>query len=180
MKVIWKRWRILFGLLLLVSGLACTPRPESLAVIYLIPEGFEGAVLIVYDENGGTDSHFDGRVHTVTVPNDGVVRIGSDQKTFSGPPRFYYFDAAGSRREVEYLAKTRIDPESSKRSENDLSDHERKNLVFAMNYDYGVLNSGSREIVFRSFLICKVEDANRFAATELSEKRWNYLRRFPQ
>jgi len=72
--------------------------------VHLLPEGFTGPVVLVFDDPTGIAPQHDTEGSVVyDIPSNGVLRLRSGV-----PPggvykkRFYYVDAAGSRTEIPY------------------------------------------------------------------------------
>lgn len=142
------------GLFLIICGIACSVNPKSFDVIYLIPNKFEGAVVVIYDRKDGDTPQLDGKSHTLTVPYDGIVKVTASEKDLNGRPQFFYVDENGNRSEIEYLHTRKIDPQSNIRTEEDISAEEKENKVFAMIYEK--TSKANTKIVFaRSFLIAR-------------------------
>jgi|GEM_PF-2247722 len=93
------------GLLLLLSMTmpACgqTIEPE----IYLLPAGFEGPVLIIFNQAEGAAPKYEGEARVYEIPASGVLWTQfSDQSGWvpKGYPKFYHVSADGSRTKIEY------------------------------------------------------------------------------
>lgn len=166
---------------LLFSVVGCSVGAKTANVIYLIPEKFEGAVVIFYNQKDGIVPDFNGMEYVFTVQLDGVVKVNIDAKTVGGKPSFFLVDENGKRTELEYLYPGGPKYSEGLRTMRDISNEERDNKVFAMIYEQGNfnVNAGNRVIYYRSFLIGKPKDGNLFASRDLNEKISNFQMAFP-
>lgn len=147
----------------------CSSNQKQLPVTYLIPKDFEGAIVIFYNERSGIDPTLAEEGYVLTIPDDGVLKTKVDGKKLSGIPNFFLIDKDGSRKKLEYLYRTTMEGQiRSGRTSRDVSDYERDNRVFAMNYDNFSLSAA--DIYGKSFLVCKIKDGNLFASRDLNKK----------
>lgn len=81
----------------------------------LVPEGYEGTVVIISDEDEGRNSQsISNQINVYTIPSDGVIR--SKIKSSNGFKRFslFSYNAAGVKSELPIIySYGDIDPESS-------------------------------------------------------------------
>lgn len=157
-----------FIFILLVFS-SCSLRAKLSPVIYLIPENFEGAIVIFYNEKNGINPNLSEEGYILTIPNDGVLKVNADNKTLSGLPDFFLINKNGSRKKLEYHYKTNVESQFNKgRTENDVSPDAKENQVFAMNYES--FNISAEDTYGKSFLVCKIKDGNLFASRDLNKK----------
>ena len=88
---------------LLFSVVGCSIRANPKTVTYLIPENFEGGVVIVYAQKDGVTPDVTENEIVFTVPADGVLKVNVDAKAASGKPRFFFIGKNGERSELELL-----------------------------------------------------------------------------
>jgi len=160
-------WLGIFSLFFVGS---CFVRANSKDVIYLIPEKFEGAIVVVYDQKDGVAPSFDGTEYVFNIPDSGVLKTNVEAKEINGQPSFFLVDGSGSRTKLEYLYFGGPKFSKEQRTEADLSDEERNNKVFAMNYVQGNFNTSNGNVKYKSFLVCKPKDGNLFASRDLNRK----------
>ncbi len=63
--------------------------------LYRVPLGYEGPILIVYDQPNGWPMKYDGRARIYDLPNSGVLFTQFSQSKQLYRPDFVYVDAAG-------------------------------------------------------------------------------------
>lgn len=164
-----KAAKILIVFIFLLAFNNCSSNPKQLSVTYLIPKHFEGAIVIFYNETNGINPALTDEGYVLTIPNEGVLKIQGDRKKLGGIPSFFLIGEDGSRKKLEYLYTTTMESQiNSGRTELDVSDYEKENQVFAMNYDN--FNISAADIYGKSFLVCKIKDGNLFASRDLPEK----------
>lgn len=93
-------------LMLLTSLTSCINREEPEK--HLIPKGFTGPVIIIYDQKDGKPEKYEDDFRIYEIPADGVLRTQfKHPKGFIAPGKllYYYVDVDG-RRQLTYLEKT--------------------------------------------------------------------------
>jgi hypothetical protein len=82
-------------LLLCLWGYSSLSSVES--EIYLIPDGYEGPVLVVYDQPNGQPPEYEGSARLYEVPDTGLLltRFPPNQSRYR--PEFWYVDEDGKR-----------------------------------------------------------------------------------
>ena len=68
--------------------------------IHLIPNGFEGTVVIVFGDSAGAREVRQGRSRVYAIPATGILRSQFPPNHGFGNPHFYYVDARGTRRPI--------------------------------------------------------------------------------
>ncbi len=67
--------------------------------IYLIPQGYEGPILVIFDQADGQPPKYEGRARVYEIPADGVVRTQL-QETRGYHAEFFYVNEKGERTEI--------------------------------------------------------------------------------
>ena len=65
--------------------------------IHLIPAGFRGPVVIVFNEAGGAPKEFERKARLYRIPADGVLRTQFGPNPGWGRPDYWYINAVGQR-----------------------------------------------------------------------------------
>ena len=94
----------------LLYTFACIPRRTTLDAIYLLPQGYEGVVLIFFDEPDGVELETEGSQYVYKILADGVLRVknhGQGGLIVTGL-RYFYVNENGERQPLEYLYQNRI------------------------------------------------------------------------
>lgn len=147
------------GVLLLFSVSSCSIRANSKTVTYLIPENFEGGVVIVYDQRDGVSPDVTDNEIVFTIPADGILKTTVDAKSVGGKPRFFFVGKNGERAELELLYHWGPKYPEAMRSVKDIS-AEEQDKVFAMIFERGTFNSAGEVVMFSSFTVGKPKDSN--------------------
>lgn len=95
----------LFAIMLQLAS--CTNIVEG--EIHLIPKGYEGPVIIVFDQQNGVPEKYENGSRVYEIPNDGVLRTQFKPQEEGYIPmeklKYYYYDSNG-RNEITYLPTT--------------------------------------------------------------------------
>ena len=141
-------------ILLLVSlSLACSLFAKPTDVIYLIPEGFTGGVIIIYNQPDGiTPETTDDGTIVYRIPNDGVVKVKSPLDEGRYRFRYYFVDEKGKQSEIEYVypkAYVRNPGDTTSKSLDSITEDERNNGIFIMNHrTISFKNNGSKIVLY--------------------------------
>lgn len=156
--------------LIAIVAVGCRQVPKTSTSRFFVPNGSEGAFVVILDEEGGVSPETDGTHLDFVFDKNGLLKTNVDLDKLAGLPEFYYEEGAGGRIRLEYLTNRPQNSEGSLRSVGSLTEEERNNRVFIMNYEKGVLNSNSHQVRYHSFIICKPKDLNLVASRNLNEK----------
>ncbi len=124
-------------ILILLLSISCSLFAKPVNMVYLIPEGFTGGVIIYYDEINGVEPEIlkDGTV-LYRIPKDGFLKV--KPITSSGPYElsYFYFDEKDNRKEIEYLGSQNAGNKNhpKPRNQDEVTNDERDNGIFAMNH----------------------------------------------
>ena len=148
------------SILLLVNS--CSIRAKPPEVMYLIPQTFEGPVVVLYDQQEGFKPSLQEKKYVFRVPDDGIIKVNIGAETAGGEPSFFLVAADGNKSQIELLFHWGRPYPNGLRTKKDISEDERDNTVFAMLYEQGSFNisNGASKIRYRTFLIGKPKDDN--------------------
>ena len=103
------RWSIALAILVLALT-AAAPFSLMLGSVYLwnraepevhlLPAGFTGPVVILFDQANGTPPRREGRARVYEIPASGILRTQFRENDGWSSPRYYYVDSAGQRSPV--------------------------------------------------------------------------------
>lgn len=111
--------------------------------IRLIPEGFEGPVVIIYDQSDGVPIEYEGRKRLYRIPSDGVLRTQFKPNYGHQVHEFYYLNSEEKRTPVPF-----VDPWSWSK----LDTSQGILICFAEEVGMGG-NKQGEEVRFRTFLV---------------------------
>jgi hypothetical protein len=83
---------------------------------HLIPKGYKGYVIIIFDEKNGVPEKYENGSRVYEIPSDGVLRTQfKKQKGWIAPGKvnYYYYDN-NERQKIEYLQSTQGVKDDSK------------------------------------------------------------------
>ena len=150
-----------------IIGIAASCENRTLPSIkYILPDDFEGAVVIVFDQvNGISPAQADGSI-AIEVPQSGIVSLNMAGDSLQGRPSFEY----KSKGSLSYVfARKEITPEGNM-SFDDLTPDDFANKVYVMNYDRGTVNRPRGTLQFQTFIVCKPKDGNYYASRDKGNK----------
>ena len=74
--------------------------------IYLIPKGFTGAVIILFERPDGVELLVEDGLYVYRIPNDGLLKVKGKGYTGMVNLSYYYVDDEGRREQLKYLRIT--------------------------------------------------------------------------
>ncbi|NGZ76899.1 DUF6843 domain-containing protein [Saccharibacillus alkalitolerans] len=100
---------LLLGLLSLLALAGCTDtRPSS---VYLLPEGYEGWVLIDFAQEGAPEIPVEDGKQVFRIGSDGKLDTSTPEPSYGTAEDEYYFvDEEGNRRRIENMLDVIQDP----------------------------------------------------------------------
>ncbi|NAS12670.1 DUF6843 domain-containing protein [Poritiphilus flavus] len=93
--------KIAFCLLFLLTLASCAQEAED--TIRLIPEGYQGAVLIIFNQEDGTPKEYEESKRVYRIPTDGVLRTKFKPNFGTQKHQFFYVDDEGKRTEIPFV-----------------------------------------------------------------------------
>jgi hypothetical protein len=70
--------------------------------IYLVPQGYEGPVLVVFEQPSGVPAEYEGRARRYTAPTNGVLLTQVSRVKHAYQAEFFYVDEGGVRTRLFY------------------------------------------------------------------------------
>ncbi len=80
---------------------------------YLIPDGYQGPVMIAYDRPDGTFLEYEGRARVYRVPESGVFLTTASKTRLAYKSEFYYIDQQNERTEITFIQSGNCDDSAS-------------------------------------------------------------------
>ncbi len=146
--------------LLILLTFSCVRVPNPSKIIYLIPRGFTGGVIITYNQPDGITSEKtdDGSI-IFRVPNDGLIKVKEPLNrdadyNFS----YFFFNERGDKTPIEYLFPehyVRNSGDITSKSFDTISEDETNNQIFAINHTIHNFGTGEQKVYIYSFIIEK-------------------------
>jgi hypothetical protein len=164
------RFTMLFSVMilaLLASG--CDFMQQALYLVpkdgmYLIPNGYTGTVIIVYDQPDGVVPEVEGGYYLYKIPPSGVLKVKTPPYLGIVDVKYFYVDQAGERAEVKYITITGDnDPQGLPQYRyGNLSQDDVENGIFVMNPSgYGEFRVNGKPVQFTRIIIGKPKDSTK-------------------
>lgn len=151
--------RKIFILLLILLSFSCVSYSKPTEIIYLIPEGFTGGVIILYNQPDGItpEKTDDGKI-IFHVPKDGLIKVKEPLERTAYRLTYFFVDEKGNRTPIEYLYPNHSggnpgDPSS--REINDIKGEEAKNKVFVLQHRTTNFNVAGERVYVHNFIVEK-------------------------
>ena len=143
-----------FSILLLFSlSFACSLFAKPTNVIYLIPEGFTGGVIVLYNQPDGIEPEKseDGTI-VYRIPKDGFLKVNSPLNEGKYRFKYYFVDEKDKRIEIEYVypeAYVRNPGDTTTKSLDSITEDEKNNGIFIMNHrTVSFKNNGNKTVLY--------------------------------
>ncbi len=88
-------------LILFITLVSCAQKAED--TIRLIPEGYEGAVIIIFNQEDGAPKEYEGDKRVYRIPESGVLRTQFEPNYGIQNHQFFYVDNNGERTEIPFV-----------------------------------------------------------------------------
>lgn len=92
---------IAYYLLLLLIITGCAQEAED--TIRLIPEGYQGTVLIIFNQEDGTQKEYEGNKRVYRIPENGVLNTQFKPNYGMQKYEFFYVNDKGERTEIPFV-----------------------------------------------------------------------------
>ena len=155
------RMRTMLSFLLVLSSVACSFVGRSQESICLIPEGYTGAVFIIFDQKDGVEPEVEDGLHVYRILESGVLRTTAKANYRVKENQYYYAGEDGRRTRIEYLYHGGGAWED-KENTFDKVDY-AKGEIFCLSDEMVSAERGGKKIYFRQFLVGRARDAERLA-----------------
>ena len=143
---------------------SCGVFAKPVQVDYLIPAGYKGGVLVLYNQPDGVEPQTmqDGTL-VYKIPQDGFLKVKAKFERKFYKFKYYFVDVNEKRTEIEYLYQrtyVRDKGDTTSRREGELSEEEQSNTVFVMNSETSNFAIPPGERVFvQTFIIYTEKDS---------------------
>lgn len=94
--------KIAYCLLFLLTVTSCAQQAEN--TIRLIPQGYEGPVLIIFNQKDGTPTEYEGDKRVYRIPKNGVLRSQFEPNFGVQNHQFFYVNSKDERTEIPFIA----------------------------------------------------------------------------
>lgn len=93
--------KVAYYLLILMSITSCAQEAED--TIRLIPEGYEGAVLIIFNQKDGESKEYDDDKRVYRIPKNGILRTQFKPNYGVRNHQFFYVNSNNERIEISFV-----------------------------------------------------------------------------
>jgi len=109
--------RVAVGLLLLAIAGCCDPsEPET----HLIPAGYQGDIIVVFNVRDGEPSRFEGERRLYEVPSTGILETQAEPNYGCGDlPHYFYVGADGRRQSITEFWPSTVPDTAENRVDNE-------------------------------------------------------------
>lgn len=132
--------------------------------IYLMPSGYVGTVIIVYDQPDGVVPEVEDGYYAYKIPPSGVLKVRTPPYLGIVNLKYFYVDEGGERQEVRYITITGDrDPQGRPQNKyGNLSQDEVENSIFVMNPGgAGGFKVNGKDVQFSRIVIGKPKDSEK-------------------
>lgn len=170
---------LLIGLILftLVNS-SCSLISGSADGIYLIPNGYIGDVIIVFNQPNGVTPEIEKGRNVYKIPEDGILKVEARARTGIVNLSYFYVDNNNERQEIKYLRVTgERNPAGEPQNKfGDISQQDYENGTFVMNVGgLGSFNTKQGVVQYTSFIIGTPKDSGHLY--DKMQKRISQLQR---
>lgn len=130
--------------------------------VYLMPSGYVGTVIIVYDQPDGETLDVEEGLYVYKIPASGVLKVRTPAYVGIVNLKYFYVDQAGERQEVKHITITGDrDPQGQPQNKyGNLSQDEVENSIFVMNPGgAGEFRVNGKPVQFSRIVIGKPKDS---------------------
>ncbi len=169
-----KNLKTIFALFLILFSLSCSLKGQEKKMIYLIPEGYTGSVILLYDQQNGVEPETDkdGTIY-YRVPKDGFLRAKSSGERERYEVDYFYVDENGKRTELEYLEPPTYvrDPgDTTTRRIGEMSEKENNEGVFVMSHRRIIFAPNGKQMLLYAFSVGHPKDADKLYLQALDKR----------
>jgi hypothetical protein len=124
--------KITYYLLLLLTITSCAQEAED--TIRLIPEGYQGTVLIIFNQEDGTPKEYEGGKRVYKIPENGILKTQFKPNYGVQKHEFFYVNNKGERTEIPFVV-TQNEKEFSEKSNDKIYAYLEQTLGKVEKYD---------------------------------------------
>lgn len=148
-----------------ISFLVCSCSSQTKDGIFLIPQGFKGGVVILFDQPNGIERNVEAGRFVYPIPSNGVLLVKGPPETGLVRKEYYYVSTEGERRRIEQLRVTGDNsPDGLPQNRfGDISEDDFENKVFVMNTGgFGSFNTSTKTVQYTSFVVSTPRENSSF------------------
>lgn len=111
---------------------------ESRDGIYLIPKGYTGEVVILFDQPDGIVPEVEDGLFVYKIPEDGMLKVKAKRYKGIVNVSYFYVDGDGQREQIKYLRITGdrdINGKPKDKFDGQINQDEYENGVFVMSHE---------------------------------------------
>lgn len=149
-------------LISLLLGSSCVFFGKTIHIVYLIPEGYVGNVIVVYSQTDGIIPEKENGVYIFRIPEDGILKVNIPFEKGSHKFDYFFVDNNGTRTKLEYLYPKgwiRNPGDNTSKSQDNITEDERNNRIFAMNNINSTFRVKDNVVYVNSFIVGKPKDS---------------------
>lgn len=94
--------KIIYNLILLITVTSCGQEAED--TIRLIPDGYKGTVLIIFNQEDGEPKEYEDGKRLYRIPENGVLKTQFKPNYGTQKHQFFYVDNNNNRTEIPFIA----------------------------------------------------------------------------
>jgi hypothetical protein len=106
--------------------------------IYLIPKGYTGEVIIIFDQPDGVAPEVEDGLFVYKIPVDGLLKVKAHRYKGIVSQSYFYVDREGQREQLKYLRITGSDDINGRpkdKFDGQITQDEYENGVFVMSHE---------------------------------------------
>lgn len=154
-----------FIIFVILINISCSKISVPTDGIYLIPKGYTGDVIIIFDQPDGIVPEIESGFYLYKIPKDGILKVKTKGVTGYVNKSYYYIDENNGRQKIEYLRVTG-ERDSSGMPQNkhgNITQNEYENEIYVMNAGgLGSFNTKKGVVQYTSFIIGTPKDGDDF------------------
>lgn len=139
-------------------------QPNPTDGIYLIPKGYTGEVVIVYDQPDGLMPELENGLYVFRIPENGIMKVKPPLVEGIVEHSYFYVDENNEKQKLEYLRITGDRDVSGKpkdKFDGQINQEQYENRVFIMNHEGGSFNVKDSRVAFTNFIVGKPKDSEK-------------------
>jgi hypothetical protein len=135
--------------------------------IYLIPKGYTGYVIILFDQPDGVTPGVENGLYVYKIPADGILKVKTPGYTGIVNKSFYYVDGEdhSSRQKIDYLTVTGsndIHGNPKDKYDGQVNQDQIENGIYVMmTGGVAITNTSDGTYSYTSFIVAHPKDAER-------------------
>lgn len=141
---------------LLLSLFAYFKSSEGEPEMYIIPNGYEGEIVIFFDVKSGTPKEFEDKVRVYRIPESGILKtqFSFNKGLIALKDIKFFYEDKNTKQRTELFYNENIP------YRKDTTVTENSIVVFSKRYGTGITNTDNQNTSYTSLLVGKVSNAN--------------------